>query len=226
MSKLYSSYLSTKCWNYSIIFLIKKFVFCNLYSYWYIVFNLKALRPLITSVMTDWMTSSNWERKTMLKIARRGRSLSFRCCMAAMGTIIFYLSFHLLRFFKSIHQPQRNLVYRLENIQKSPTYEIIYFIQLSGGTYSVLANYTVDSFVSILVLHVCSQLINLRTTLNNLVNELANKSISSSKFREGLAAIAIRHDYLIRYTREFPAHYLILWSIYKYSLTDSLTDYF
>lgn len=174
--------------------------------------------------MSDWMTSTNdWQRNTMLKIARRGRSLSFRCCMAAVGTIIFYLSFHLLRFFKNIHQPRRNLVYRLESIQNSPTYEITYLIQLSGGTYSVLANYTIDSFVSILVLHVCAQLINLRTTLYNLVDELASKSISSARFREGLATFAVRHEHLIRYTGEFPAYYLILWSINNYSL---IKDYF
>lgn len=177
------------------------------------MFDLKALRPLMASVMDDWITSTrDWERNTMLKIARRGRGLSFRCCIAAVGTIIFYISFHSLRLFKNIHQPHRHLVYRLENIQKSPTYEITYFIQLSGGTYSVLANYTIDSFISILVLHVCAQLINLRTTLNNLVNELANNSISSSRFREGIAAIVERHEHLIRYIGEFPDffHYLIM----------------
>jgi len=182
---------------------IKKLASFDLYLYWYIVFNLEALRPLMASIMIDWMTStSDWERNTMLNLARRGRSLSFRCCMAAMGTIIFYISFHMLRFFKNIHQPRRNLVYRLGDIQKSPTYEITYFIQLSGGTYTVLSNYTIDCFVSILVLHVCAQLINLRTTLNNLVNELASESITSSRFKEGLAAIAERHEHLIRYAGE------------------------
>lgn len=144
----------------------------------------------------------------MLKIARRGRSLSFRCCVAAVGTAIFYLSFHLMRFFKNVHQLRRNLVYRFETIQKSPTYEVVYFIQLSGGSYSVFANYTVDCFVSILVLHVCAQLINLRTTLNNLVDDLASKSISSTRFREGLAAIIVRHQHLIRYAGEFSTHYI------------------
>jgi len=156
--------------------------------------------------MTDWMTStSNWERNTMLKIARRGRNLALRCCASAMGLITFSLVFYLLRFFKNIHQPHRSLAYRMENIhmEKSPTYEITYIIQLFGGGYSVLANYTIDSFVSILVLHVCSQLINLRMTLNNLVNELANNSISSSRFKKSLAAIIVRHEHLIRYAGKF-----------------------
>ncbi|XP_018393413.1 PREDICTED: uncharacterized protein LOC108772390 [Cyphomyrmex costatus] len=151
--------------------------------------------------MSDWMTSTtNWERNTMLKIARHSRNLSLRCCMSAICLVTFSLSFHLLRFFKNIHQPRRNLVYRLEAIQNSPNYEIIYIIQLFGGAYSVFGNYMIDSFVSVLVLHICSQLINLRMTINNLVNELANSSTFSSKrdrFRKSLAAIVIRHEHLI-----------------------------
>lgn len=180
------------------------------------MFNLEALQPLVVSIMTDWMISTNkWERDTMLKIARHGRNISFRCCAFVTGLITFSLYFYLLKFFKNIHLPHRSLVYPMENIQKSPTYEITYFIQLSGGIYTVFANYAIDNFVSIIVLHVCAQLINLRTTLNNLVNELANKSISTLKFREGLAAIVVRHEDLIRYARKiFGA--LLLYSIIKY----------
>lgn len=163
----------------------------------------------MTSVTTDWAASKNkWERTTMLKIARRGRSLSFKCYVSATCTITFYACFHLLRFFRNLHHPQRRLVYQFAypySVQKSPNYEITYFIQLSGGTYAVFTNCTIDSFVSILLLHVCAQLINLRITLNNLVDELANKSISSFKFKERLTTIVIRHEDLIRYIGELPA---------------------
>ncbi|XP_011690944.1 PREDICTED: odorant receptor 22c-like [Wasmannia auropunctata] len=189
---------------------------CKLIVTWYYG---ETLRPLMASIMTDWMTSNVWERNTMLKIARHGRSLTIRCCMAAMGTVVFYLSFHLLRFFTNIHQPRRHLVYRLENIQKRPAYEITFFIQLSGGTYSVLANYAIDSFVSILVLHVCAQLINLQTTLNNLVDELASKSISSSGFRKGLAAIAERHEHLIGNVKTIDGCYSSVLFVYMLAAT-------
>ncbi|KYN15094.1 hypothetical protein ALC57_12636 [Trachymyrmex cornetzi] len=172
---------------------------CKLIVTWY---HGKTLQPLIASIMTDWMTSTtNWERNIMLKIAGHGRNLSFRCCMSTLGLLTFSMSFHMLRFFKNIHQPQRNLIYRLEIIQESPNYEITYVIQIFGGIYTILANYMIDSFVSVLVLHVCSQLINLRLTINNLVNELANNSISSSRkerFKKDLAAIVVRHEHLIR----------------------------
>lgn len=164
---------------------------------------MEALRTLMTSVITDWRTSRNdWERNTMLNIARRGRNLSFKCCLAATCTVTFYVSFNLIKFYRNMYLPQRNLVYRFTypyNIQKSPNYEITFFIQLSGGVYSAIINCSVDCFVSILLLHVCAQLINLRMTLNILVSEFANRSISSSKFKEDLTTIAIRHQHLIRY---------------------------
>ncbi|XP_029670058.1 odorant receptor 4-like [Formica exsecta] len=175
---------------------------CKLVATWY---HGETLRTLMTSVATDWRSSGNtWERNTMLNIARRGRSLSFKCCVAATCTVTFYVSFNLIKFYRNMYLPQRNLVYRFSypyNIQKSPNYEITFFIQLSGGVYSAIINCTVDCFISILLLHVCAQLINLRMTLNNLVDELANRSISSLKFKEGLTAIAIRHQHLIRFAK-------------------------
>ncbi|XP_070156291.1 odorant receptor 4-like [Polyergus mexicanus] len=175
---------------------------CKLVATWY---HGETLRTLMTSVVTDWRCSGNTcERNTMLNIARRGRGLSFKCCVAATCTVTFYVSFNLIKFYRNMHLPQRNLVYRFSypyNIHESPNYEITFFIQLSGGVYSAIINCTVDCFISILLLHVCAQLINLRMTLNNLVGELANRSISSSKFKEGLTAIAIRHQHLIRFAK-------------------------
>lgn len=198
--------------------LLYDFLWQFLFVLIYITFNpMKALRTLMTSVATDWRSSGNtWERNTMLNIARRGRSLSFKCCVAATCTVTFYVSFNLIKFYRNMYLPQRNLVYRFSypyNIQKSPNYEITFFIQLSGGVYSAIINCTVDCFISILLLHVCAQLINLRTTLNNLVDKLANRSISSLKFKEGLTAIAIRHQHLIRYAKGLPT--ITKWWIHK-----------
>jgi len=153
--------------------------------------------------MRDWVTSKkDWERNTMLKIARRGRSLSFKCYVSSMCTVAFYVWFNLLKFRRSMHQFQRILVYQFVypyNTQKSPNYEITFFIQLSGGTYAALINCTVDCFISIFLLHVCAQLKNLRIALNNIVDKLTDKSISTLKFKEGLAAIVMRHEHLIKY---------------------------
>ncbi|XP_018393414.1 PREDICTED: odorant receptor 9a-like [Cyphomyrmex costatus] len=172
---------------------------CKLIGTWY---HGETLRKLMISIMTDWMTSTNnRERNTMLNIARRGRILSVRCFVTMTGTVTSYIFFNLLKFYRNVHQPQRNLVYRFAypyNTQNTPNYEITFFTQLSGGMYAALINCTIDSFVSILVLHICAQLINLRTALNNLVDELAKGSISSSRFKKGLVAITMRHEDLIR----------------------------
>ncbi|XP_029670057.1 odorant receptor 13a-like [Formica exsecta] len=164
-----------------------------------------TLRTLMMSVMTDWINSTNkCERNTMLRFARRGRNLSFGCYALATITLVFYICFNLLKLYQNIHQPQRSLIYHFVypyNAQKSPNYEITFVIQLSGGIYTALLNSTVDSFISILLLHVCAQLVNLRMALNNLIDELANKSISYTKFKEGLATVAVRHKHLIRNVR-------------------------
>ncbi|XP_036139578.1 odorant receptor 13a [Monomorium pharaonis] len=186
-------YLSSA--NYSLMAL------CKLFGTWYYG---KALRTVMASVITDWTTSKNQERTIMLNIARRGRILSFRCYASMLCTVLVYIFFNILKFIRSISQTQRSLVFRFilpYNIQKSPNYEITFFIQLSGGAYTGMINSTVDSYISILLLHICAQLINLRTSLNNLVDELAEGSISSSIFKKGLAAITTRHEHLIRNTK-------------------------
>ncbi|XP_036139584.1 uncharacterized protein LOC118644668 [Monomorium pharaonis] len=82
----------------------------------------------------------------------------------------------------------------------SANYSLLALCKLFGTWYhgKAMINSTVDSYISILLLHICAQLMNLRTSLNNLVNELAEGSISSSIFKKGLAAITTRHEHLIR----------------------------
>ncbi|KAL0117888.1 hypothetical protein PUN28_008931 [Cardiocondyla obscurior] len=178
--------------NYSLLAL------CKLVCTWYYG---ETLRSLMTSVMTDWMTSrSNHERNIMLNIARRGRILSLRCYLASLGTVMFYLYINFIKFYRNMQQRHWILVYHFAyfyNVRKSPNYEITFIIQLLGGIYTAFINSTIDSFISILVLHVCAQLINLRNVLNKLVNELAEGSITSSEFKKGLAMITTRHEHLI-----------------------------
>ncbi|KAL0117877.1 hypothetical protein PUN28_008929 [Cardiocondyla obscurior] len=178
--------------NYSLLAL------CKLISTWY---HGKTLRGVMAMVMTDWLTSKNdGERNTMLNIARRGRTLSLRCYGVAGFGCMFFLFMNFLKFRRSMHQPQRILVYHfsyLYNINKSPNYEITFFIQILCGLYTALVNSSIDSFVSIILLHICAQLINLRTALRNVVDELAKGSISSSEFKKELGAITMRHINLI-----------------------------
>lgn len=169
-----------------------------------IMFDPEALRPLLTSIMTDWMISKNdQERNTMLNLARRGRILSFKCYMSITATCLLFIYFHLLKF---RNMDQWILPYKFSypyNTRKSPNYEITFFLQVSSAVCSTIINSSIDSFVSILMLHICAQLINLRTALNNLVDKLAKGSISSSRFKKELAAITMRHEHLIRYAKKF-----------------------
>lgn len=167
----------------------------------------KALGTLMTSIMTDWMISKNdQERNTILNLAKRGRTLSFKCYISITITLLFYLYFHLLEIFQNMHQPQWILPYQFTypyDTRKSPNYEITVFLQVLCGICVCIINSSVDSFVSIFLLHICAQLINLRTTLNNLVDKLAKGFISSSRFNKELAVITMHHEHLIRYAEKF-----------------------
>ncbi|XP_072753949.1 odorant receptor 13a-like [Anoplolepis gracilipes] len=203
--------------NYSIMAL------CKLFATWY---HGKKIQTLMTSVMTDWINSTNGrERNTMLRLARRGRSLSSRYYIILIITLLFYMCFNLVKFYRNIHLSQRSLVYSFVypyNSQKSPNYEITFAIQLSGGICTGLINCTVDSFISILLLHICAQLINLRMTLNNLVDELANKLISIPKFKEGIGAVAVRHNHLIRNAKTIDNCYSLVLLVHMLAATFQL----
>lgn len=158
----------------------------------------------MTSVTTDWMTSrKNWQRDTMLKVTKTGRSLAFSCYAALIGGTMFHLFFNFLKFKRSIHQSERKLVYQFVypyyNVQKTANYVITFFIQLMAGVYVALINTTIDTFVSLLLMQICSQLINLRMELNELIEKMTKKSTPLTKFKEGLVAIVLRHEHLIRY---------------------------
>lgn len=147
----------------------------------------------------------------MLKMAERGRDMSFRYYMIAMATIVLYLFITLMQFHQNLQQPvdQRKLIYHFAypyNSRRSPNYEITYFIQILAGSYAAFINATVGSFISMLLLHISAQLINIRLLLNKLVKKLAKKSISSSTFMKDLTAIIVRHENLIRYVSEILTH--------------------
>ncbi|XP_032690553.1 uncharacterized protein LOC116853541 [Odontomachus brunneus] len=162
----------------------------------------ETLRTLMTSFKADWMTSKRkWQRNTMLKVARTGRSLCFKCYVSLTCATAVFIVFNILKLYRNIHQSQRTLVYQFPypyDIQKAPLYIITYFIQLLAAVYVAVVNCTVDTFISLLLLHICAQLINLCTTLNEWVENLIEKSILSTDFKKGLTAIVLRHENLIR----------------------------
>lgn len=148
--------------------------------------------------MTDWTSAVDWERDIMLKNLKRSRSFSLRCWMSTMGLFIFSLFFYIKRFVKQVHAPHRFLAYRIDRIQKTPFYEIVFGCQMCSGAYVIFTNSAIDNLVSILVLHISSQLVKMRIVLNNLVDALVNESISPLEFKKGLAAIVTRHEELMR----------------------------
>lgn len=156
----------------------------------------------MASVLDDWTTKNDSERNTMLKTAKHGRSLSFKCFMSSIAATAFNAFFNFRKLYRGWKQPhQRQLIYLSilpYDYKISPNYEITFFMQFMAILSTVLINTSIDSFISIFVLHVCSQLMNLRISLNNLVDKMAGRIISSLKYKENLRAIIMRHEQLIR----------------------------
>ncbi|XP_039308662.1 odorant receptor 22c-like isoform X1 [Solenopsis invicta] len=195
---------------------------CKIFGTWY---HRKTLRTLMTSIMTDWTSKNNEERNTMLHITRRGRILCITCYAMMIILISFFINSNLIKIFRNISQPQRTLVYPFNyfyNSQKSPNYEITCLFQLIAGACSCFINSSIDVFISLLLLHICAQLINLRMALNNLVDKLAEGSISSSSFKKGLAEITTRHEHLIRNTKIVNNCYSIILFLHMFATTFQL----
>ncbi|XP_032690552.1 putative odorant receptor 92a [Odontomachus brunneus] len=122
-----------------------------------------------------------------------------------------------------MHQPvgQRKLVFHVDYYisQKSPNYEITYFIQVFGAISTGFISATIGTFIPMLLLHISAQLINLRMMLNILVKKLVGKSISFSTFKKDLGTIIVRHINLIRMTETINNCYNAVSLIYMIATT-------
>lgn len=176
--------------------------------------NLKALQTLMTSFKTDWTTSKRkWKQDTILKVAKTGRSLSFKCYASFICATLVYIVFTLLKFYKNMQQTQRKLIYQFPypyDVQKTPLYVITFFMQMTAAVYVATINTTIDTFVSLLLLQICAQLINLRIAFNEWVENLTENTMPVTEFKKGLAAIILQHEHLIRYVGEILECDLIL----------------
>lgn len=162
----------------------------------------------MVSIKTDWMTAKRkWERDTMLNIARTGRNLCLKCYASFLCATMFYISFVILKFYRNIRYSQRNLIYQFAypyGMQKISIYAITYFIQLIAAMYVAMINTTIDTYISLMLLHICGQLINLRFSLNECVENVTKNLISSTEFKKGVTAIVLRHQNLIKYVGQIP----------------------
>ncbi|XP_025161009.1 odorant receptor 4-like [Harpegnathos saltator] len=132
--------------------------------------------PLIDMITRDWIkTKIDTERNVMLRQARISRSFSMCGGLMILSTLIFGLilpCFGLtLRHVTNLTDPGKPLPiqsYYLHDVSKSPQFELTLLIQGVGLTLSGLTYTGVDTFLGLLILHICGQMENLHMRLTNL----------------------------------------------------------
>lgn len=141
----------------------------------------------------DWkeVSTKEGERK-MKEYAQFSRNLATRATAVCYALILVYTVKRCI----SMSTEGRLLffpAYFPFDAMTSPTFELKFIGQLIGATYYTVTYTAVDTFLAMLILHVCGQLWRLQKDLINL------NSATRDEFHIKLSYIVKRHDYLNRY---------------------------
>ncbi|KYQ54365.1 Putative odorant receptor 13a [Trachymyrmex zeteki] len=161
---------------------------------------IQFLKLLVNFFYQDWYTPKTSEERTiMLKNAKLVRKISICCTILTQTLLIIYIVLKIsviIRF--SPGDPARPMIYTVYypfDATKSPIFELICACQILSAFSGTVAYTGSDSFISMLVLHVCGQFENLRERLKNLVND-SNEVKTSQEFKSELRQIVMRHEHL------------------------------
>lgn len=143
----------------------------------------------------DWIkVTSKTEQKIMARIANITRNTIIRSTVMCHTVVVFYV---FLRYI-SVKYNENKLLFRAYfpyDITVSPNYELTLLGQLVGTLYAATSYTAVDTFVAMLILHVCGQ-------LSGIKNELSRLPTYDKKDLETrLKEIVQRHEYINRFVK-------------------------
>ncbi|XP_043503444.1 uncharacterized protein LOC122524980 [Polistes fuscatus] len=153
-------------------------------------FNGRAIKILL-SFMVDHRKEAKTEEeiKKMTKIAKISRRISIGSTVITNSVVVLWAisRFLLIRrtgrvLFLQSYFPYETLV--------TPNFEIIAIGQIVSAFYTATTYTAVDTFVAMLVFHVCGQFANLQRQLKNICND------KNGNFEENFADIVKKHDCL------------------------------
>ena len=150
---------------------------------------LQALKFLLKCIAIDWaIVDTKTGRETMMKCAKFTRIMTIASSAACHIVSAFYV---IVRLFFIKYDDNKLFVrayYPYDTIT-SPNYELTMISQVIGGTYSVLIDPSVDTFIAMLVLHACGQITNLKNELKEIHPHEKTK----------LKKIVRKHNYIARF---------------------------
>ncbi|KAL2716811.1 odorant receptor 13a-like [Vespula squamosa] len=154
------------------------------------VVSIKDMKDLLSAMEEDWKeVTTKEDEKKMMKQAKFSRILATRATFICYALIAVYAVKRCLSMrtdgrllFLSAYFPYETMT--------SPIFELTFICQVIGSVYYTTAYTTVDTFVAMLILHVCGQ-------LTRLQNELIDLNSNTRKeFQIKLSYIVKRHDHL------------------------------
>ncbi|KAF3423723.1 hypothetical protein E2986_11815 [Frieseomelitta varia] len=139
----------------------------------------------------DWtIAETQTEREIMVNSARITRKITIRCTIMCQLVLVCYL---ILRLCSNNQNKLLFCGYFPYNISVSPNYELTVIGQIIAAVYASVMYTSVDTFIAMLVLHICGQLSNLKDDLRNI--HLYDKTVLQTKLKK----IVQKHDYINRF---------------------------
>ncbi|XP_012059502.1 PREDICTED: odorant receptor 4-like [Atta cephalotes] len=165
----------------------------------------KVLKLLVNFFYQDWYTpKTSGERTIMLKNAKLMRKISIWCTILTQTLLIIYIVLKISAIIFSPDDSSRPMIYTAYfpfDVIKSPIFELICACQILSAFSGTVAYTGSDSFISMLVIHVCGQFENLRERLKNLVND-PNGIKTSQEFKSIFVGFILVHLYIYCYVGE------------------------
>ncbi|XP_046815750.1 odorant receptor 13a-like [Vespa crabro] len=151
------------------------------------------MKDLLSAMEEDWKeVTTKEDEKKMMKLAKFSRILATRATAICYALIAVYAMKRCLSMrtdgrvlFLSAYFPFETMT--------SPMFELTFICQIIGSVYYTTAYTAVDTFIAMLILHVCGQLSRLQNNLINLNSDMKNE------FQIKLSYIVKRHNYLNRF---------------------------
>lgn len=148
-------------------------------KYGYILFYKKQVKKCLKLVDEDWRNVVDpSSRISMVDSVRIGRRLVIMCA------VFVYLNGVAIRFIMPLSSGKivtpQNITIRplpsvahfvIFDVQRSPAYEIVFFLQSFSGVVRYTVTVATFGFITLCVTHFCAQLDILVTLINNFVNE-------------------------------------------------------
>ncbi|XP_039307808.1 uncharacterized protein LOC120358248 [Solenopsis invicta] len=172
----------------------------SLIKYVIMLWKRTVLLSIINTIADDWMAfKSNTERAVMIKQAQTARVIMVIVyfiiiigCLGAVVPAFFGIQMISITNRTDQHKTLLFMTYDLYDTDKSPQYELTFFIHVISFVIAATVFMSVDSFLLLLILHICGQLKNFRRRLINMT--------SCNNYNKTLNNIVTSHLRMIRYT--------------------------